>query len=94
MSHRLKICSTAFAGICCVASQARAAIVCDGDFQIVDGMTISTPYCQDETLAAVGRKQGFKVSGAQMRRSPELKRQVCVAQASANDTACADYIGD
>jgi hypothetical protein len=94
MSHRLKICSAACAGLCCVASQARAAIVCDGNFQIVDGMSVSTPYCQDETLAAAWRAHGFKISGAQVRRSPELKREICVSQASASDTSCADYIGD
>ena len=39
-------------------SPVNAAIICDGGFQIVRGEPISTPYCQDEDLAASARKNG------------------------------------
>ena len=94
MSHRVKICSAACASLCCVSSHARAAIMCDGNFQMVDGMSVSTPYCQDENLAAAGRKRGLVVSGVEVRHRPELKREICAAQTSANDMACAEYISD
>ena len=41
-----------------VASQAQAAILCDGNFQILGTTEISTPYCQDENLAAFERARG------------------------------------
>ena len=94
MSECLKRCGAACAGLICVASHAHAAIVCDGNFQIVDGMAVSTPYCQDENLAAYERKHEFMVSGAEIRRQPELKREVCASAASPNETARAAFNGD
>lgn len=93
MSRCLKLC-TACVGMACAASQARAAIVCDGNFQIVDGMSVSTPYCQDENLAAQQRKRGLDVSGSEIRRHPELKREACALASPANETTCAGYTGD
>lgn len=93
MSRCLKLC-TASIGMACAASQARAAIVCDGNFQIVDGMSISTPYCQDENLAAHQRKRGSEVSGSEIRRQPELKREACTLASPANETTCAGYTSD
>jgi hypothetical protein len=80
--------------VACAASQARAATVCDGNFQIVDGMSVSTPYCQDENLAAQQRKRGPEVSGLEIRRHPELKREACTLASPANETTCAGYTSD
>ena len=74
MSRCLKLC-TACVGMACAASRAREAIVCDSDFQIVDGMSVFTPYCQDENLAAQQRRRGSEVSGSEIRRCPELERE-------------------
>jgi hypothetical protein len=81
-------------GLICTLSHADAAIVCEGDFQIVDGLRISTPYCQDENLAAELRKKGVAVSGQQVRRSAEVKQQACVSAAAYNDPICAQFWGD
>jgi hypothetical protein len=94
MSRCLKVCSTACAGLLCVGSHANAAIMCEGQFQIVNGMAVSTPFCQDESLSAAARKRGIAVSGTDVRRSIEVKREVCTAVASANDSSCAAYLGD
>lgn len=72
---------------------ATAAIVCDGDFQIIDGHAVATPYCEDEQLARSLRARGVKTSGAAVRASPELKREICLmASGEASlDPACASY---
>jgi hypothetical protein len=74
-----------------LSTPATAAIHCDGAYQLVNGQAISTPYCQDEDLAAKARARNVPVSGATLRNSPETKRQVCVA---VSDTACAAYSND
>ncbi len=59
-------------------SGAEARIVCKDGFQATkDGGWISTPYCNDEYLAEVGRKRGMKVTGAQVRNSLSRKDEVC-----------------
>lgn len=90
MSRCPKLC-TACIGMTCAASEKCAAIVCNGNFQIIDGMSVSTPYCHDENLAAHQRKQGAYDSGSEIRRHPELKREVCALASPANDVACAGY---
>ena len=82
------------AALLLVASQAQAAILCDGNFQILGTTEISTPYCQDENLAAFERARGVRISGDAIRQHPETKRQACVASASTNVTSCADYLSD
>ncbi len=94
MSRCLKLCSTTCAGLICAVSNANAGIVCKGDFQIVDGMSISTPYCQDENLAANQRFRGVKISGVDVRRHPEIKRQACATASTANEAACIAYEAD
>jgi len=94
MFRRLKFLVPAIVGVTFLASQAEAAILCEGNFQILSGTAISTPYCQDENLAAVERKQGIGVSGEAVRRSPDAKRQACTNASTTNETACADYLGD
>jgi hypothetical protein len=78
----------------CAASQARGAIRCDGNFQMVNGASVSTPYCQDEALAAHQRKQGSKVTGSEIRSRPDLKREACTLALPESETACAGYTSD
>ena len=47
------------------------------DFQVVKGELLATPYCADEYLAQVAREYGIKVTAAQIRNNPNLKRNVC-----------------
>ena len=94
MSRCLKLCSASCAGLICAVSHANAGIVCDGNFQIIDGISVSTPYCQDENLAVYQRKLGVKVTGGEVRHRPELKREACASTGSANETACAADVAD
>jgi hypothetical protein len=48
MSRCLKLCTA------CVGR------TCAGNFEIVDGMSVSTPCCQDENLAVHQQKRGFE----------------------------------
>lgn len=56
---------------------AEARIKCVNGNQIVQGRPLATPYCQDELVAQVAREHGHRVSGAQIRNNPNLKRNVC-----------------
>ena len=60
------------------ATTADARITCKDGFQATrDGGWISTPYCNDEHLAEIGRRHGVKVSGAQIRANPARKYELC-----------------
>lgn len=59
------------------AAPAHARIVCQGDYQLVQGNLISTPYCADNYVAKVARQYGFKVTDAAIRNNPNTKREVC-----------------
>jgi hypothetical protein len=59
------------------AAPADARILCDGNYQIINGQPHATPYCQDENLAKVARSYGLRVSGSAMRNSPGEKQRVC-----------------
>jgi hypothetical protein len=54
-----------------------ARMLCDGNYQIINGQPHATPYCQDENLAIVARAYGLRVSGSAMRNSPGEKQRVC-----------------
>jgi hypothetical protein len=58
---------------------AEARIVCDGNFQIVRGQPVSTPYCREQNLARVARTFGWRVSADEIRYSESTKAQVCRA---------------
>jgi hypothetical protein len=60
-------------------SGAEARIVCDGNFQNVNGLPVATPYCREMTLARVARSYGWKVSDDAIRYSESTKAQVCRA---------------
>lgn len=94
MFRLLKFPASIAAGIISLATQADAAILCDGNFQILRGAAISTPYCQDENLAALERKQGIRISGEAIRRSPDAKRQACSTTATSDEIGCAEFLGD
>ncbi len=53
------------------------AITCQGDYQVVGGQRISTPYCRDGVLAAVARASGFRVSDAAVRLQAGKKSELC-----------------
>jgi hypothetical protein len=53
------------------------AITCHGDYQVVGGQEISTPYCRDGSLAAAARASGFHVSDATVRTNTEKKTELC-----------------
>ena len=72
----MKIISTiALAGL--LATTAQARIICRDGFQVVRGQEISTPYCNDNRVAAVARRHGFRVSDAEIRNNPARKDEVC-----------------
>src|SRR5690606_37299572 len=57
---------------------AEARITCRDGFQATrDGGWISTPYCNDEDLAHLGRRHGMKVTGARLRRDWSKREEVC-----------------
>jgi hypothetical protein len=56
---------------------ARARIVCDGEFQVNSGQAIATPYCADRYLAHVARTYGMRVSHDSIAYNPSTKRRVC-----------------
>lgn len=79
--NRFTIASTAFAASLAGAmlTPAQARIVCDGNFQIVQGSAIATPYCQEHNLARVAQGYGMRVTFAAIRNSESVKAQVCRA---------------
>jgi hypothetical protein len=52
-------------------------IVCDHEFQTVEGQPVATPYCEDKYIAKVARDHGENVRGAQIRSNPALKNETC-----------------
>lgn len=83
----------AVAALCAAASPADArGIVCNGNYQLVAGSEISTPYCRDTNLARIARRSGFKVSEQQMLYNPSRKREICRYIGSNIDaqTACSE----
>jgi hypothetical protein len=58
---------------------AEARINCDGNYQIVQGQLIATPYCQEQNLARVAQGYGMRVSFEAIRRSDSIKADVCRA---------------
>ena len=51
--------------------------MCDGNYQIVQGSAIATPYCQEHNLARVAQGYGMRVTFAAIRGSDSVKAQVC-----------------
>ncbi len=59
-----------------LATTAHAALKCDGDYQVVDGKEISTPYCRDNYLAHVARQYGVHVTDGEIRDNPARRSEV------------------
>jgi hypothetical protein len=74
-------------------SGAEARILCEGNYQIVNGLPVGTPYCRDLNLTNVARSYGWKVSFDAIRYSDSTKAQVCRAIGHDNrvQEACAPY---
>jgi hypothetical protein len=60
-----------------VPISAQARIICRDGYQLVNGQEISTPYCNDNYVAAIARKHGMKVSDAEVRNNPGTKDEIC-----------------
>jgi hypothetical protein len=58
---------------------ANAAIQCDGNYQIVNGNPVGSPYCREMTLARVARSYGWRISDEAIRYSESTRSQVCRA---------------
>lgn len=76
-------------------SVAEAKINCRGDYQIVDGSPLATPYCEDHHLADVARQHGSRVSAAAIRDDVGAKRSACdVTSGDNRTTATCESAGD
>jgi hypothetical protein len=79
-----------------MAAPAVAAIKCQGNYQVVQGRLLATPYCQDGYLAQIAREYGFHETAHEMRWNPSKKQQVCEAIGQDNRVfeACIGYRRD
>lgn len=59
------------------AAPAEARIQCKGNFQVTKYGLISTPYCQEEQIAAVARSYGVNVTGKQVHNDALTKVRLC-----------------
>jgi hypothetical protein len=75
---------------------ADARIVCDGNYQVVDGIPVSTPLCRDRMLVHVARSRGWHVSEYDIRYSDSIKGAVCRAIGFDNRVreVCGPYSSD
>jgi hypothetical protein len=75
---------------------AQARIVCDGNYQIVNGLPVGTPYCRELNLARVAQGYGMRVSVEAIRFSESARSQVCRAIGNDNrvQEICAPYRPD
>jgi hypothetical protein len=98
MTHRNILASAVLASGLLMLGQggAQAAIVCDGNFQIVNGLPVGTPYCRDMNLARVARTYGWRVTDEAIRYSESTKAQVCRAIGHDNrvQDVCAPFRND
>ena len=72
--HILASAATALLLTCGVA---QAHIICHGEYQVVEGQEIETPYCGDNHVAAIARDHGMKVSNANVRNDAATKDEIC-----------------
>ena len=80
-SHLLIAASAALAGSIALSpnAPAKAAITCEGAYQIINGTPHETPYCADNYIAQVARGYGMRVSNRTVRANPGLKTQICMS---------------
>jgi hypothetical protein len=60
-----------------LAASPAFAITCHGEYQVVGGQEISTPFCRDNALGALARRRGFDISDASIRNYPGRKDEIC-----------------
>lgn len=77
MSYRFTIAVPLAALAAGMSGPAQAEIRCNGNYQLVKGQEIATPYCADNNLAEVARKFGIRVSAAEIRNNAATKGEVC-----------------
>jgi len=77
MSAVLRLSSSVLVATAVLTTSAGAAIKCKTGSQLVGGQWMATPYCQDQYLAEVARKAGFKASAAKIRNNPNYKKNLC-----------------
>ncbi len=65
------------AAVTALPTAADAKIRCDQEYQLNKSGPVRTPYCEDEYLARVATSRGRPVSGAAIRASYGIKRDVC-----------------
>lgn len=76
-------------------SAAEARISCSGDYQIVNGSAVATPFCEDHHLAQVARQHGAQASAATIRRSLDAKQSACdVTSGDIRTSETCDSAGD
>ena len=78
--HRARISALALLAVALpvtLVEPAQSRIVCEGNYQIVNGSPISTPYCREKTIVQVARAYGMRVSLDAIRNSESTKRDVC-----------------
>jgi hypothetical protein len=68
---------SALLGLMAAATPAAARINCDGPFQITSQGPIATPYCEEQTIAAVAQSRGWKVTAAEIGNNPLKKVYIC-----------------
>ncbi len=56
---------------------ASAEIICQGDFQKVQGNWIATPYCSDHHIAKFADREGQHVTTRQVEKNSLLKEELC-----------------
>jgi hypothetical protein len=71
--------------------EAQARIVCDGNYQIVNGAPVGTPYCREQNLARVAGTYGMRVSVEAIRYSESARSEVC--RAIGNDIRVQEICG-
>jgi hypothetical protein len=59
------------------ASTSTYAARCDGDFQLVRGSWVATPYCRAAQIASVAREFGINVSAAAILNNPGRREEIC-----------------
>lgn len=78
--RRMLACIVLASGVLALAQgSAEAAIVCDDNFQVVNGFPVGTPYCREVNLARVARGYGMQVSDQAIHYSESVRAQVCHA---------------
>ncbi len=73
-----KACFCALSAIIALsATPAAADVICQGDFQKVEGSWIATPYCSDHHIAKFADREGHHITTRQIENDSQLKDEIC-----------------